>query len=484
MATISKTTVYRTMGRMAYELWAKQVHDAGGPEELASRGAWDAAGDLSGPVAALFQQESQFQTKFDANSEANKNPGNIRVKDRTNEGTPAGYLAFDSYVDACAATRGRINGEAGYFDGPNPYAQARTVEELVETYAPRDTQGGRPNDTDALTKKMVANLRVYFPDWTGPVVPIDATNGDLRFGLGVKPAAKTMLLDKEYGQGGQYRAPMKKIGVFHHETQLDVAGDGMDEINFWFNFFNCPNGERCDDAACHAIVSTNGMAAWLVDPMGPFEPYVNGGLPAPSSPWNDTFGSGLRNALMYGIENNKKKGGALSAGQIAWNGQLLAHALDSNQVPWYNFPYYKGVSMSQLHRDNAPTDCMILPVDQAAIVVVAKTWGRKWQTNGGEIPAPDPPGGTTKPIEIFPGLDIELAQRWFGRVVQDGRTYQLTWPLGPAAELWVANGKKTGSFAPLQSVEPYLDGRLYLRHADGFTTWRPSKEEAMRVLGG
>lgn len=484
MPKITKDTNYRTMGRMSYEMWAKQVHDAGGPEELASRGAWDACGDLSAPIAATFANDSNFQTKFHFNSIENKNPGNIRVRDRTNEDKPSGYLKFDSYVEACAATRGRINGEAGYFDGPNPYAVARTIEDLVETYSPRDTQGGQANDTDRLIAQMVANLRIYLPDWAGPVVPLDPTTGDLRFGLGVKPAAQWMPLNKEYGQGGQYRAPMKKIAVMSHETQLDVAGDGQDELNFWFNFFNCPNGERCADAACHAIVSTNGMAAWLIDPNGSFEPYVNGGLPAPSSPFNDAFGSGLRNAIAYGIENNKKKGGALSPGQIAWNAQLLAQVLDSNNVPWYQFPFYKGVSMQLVHRENAPTDCMIQASDRATIVMQAKVWGQKWQTNATDVPTVPPPGDPNKPVEIFPGLDVELAQRWFGKVVQDGRNYQLTWPLGPVAELWVANGKKTGSFAPLQSVEPYLDGRLYLRFADGFTTWRPSKDEAMRVLGG
>lgn len=488
MPRITDQTAFRTIGRVSFERWNHDVLEAGGRAELASRGSWDAGGELSAVLQALCWQETKLDTVYEKSSKANNNPFNIRVPDYSNEDNPKGYVTYPTLAASVAAARGRINGESGYFDGPNPYATAASIRDLVSTYAPPGPSDKPWNPTERLIAEMVSYLNALLPDWEGPITPEPTTDLDrLVFGRGVKPAFMTMLLKKTYGDGVDYRAPMKKIGITAHETQLDVAGDGMAELKFWYDFFNCPNGERCENAATHFVVSTNGMGACLIDPMSSMEPWVNGGSPAPRGEWNDKFGSAMRNALLLGIENNKKKGGRLSAGQIAWNAQMLAQVLDDNKVPWYEMPFYKGVSQIQVHRLLAPTDCMIWDEDRAAIAAQAKEWGKRWQAAGiPDVPANPQPGGqpTDKPIEIFAGLDVEMAQRWFGKIVQDGRTYQLTWPLGPAATLWVEHGKQTGSFAPLQSVEPYLDGRLYLRFADGFTTWRPSANEPMRVLKG
>lgn len=112
----------------------------------------------------ILIQESSVDTDYRANSKANNNPYNIRVKDRSNEDNPKGYVHFANLVDATDAARRRINGDAGFFDGPNPYAAATTIEELLYTYAPPQW-----NDTEGLITKMVDQLNAWLPDWSPPV---------------------------------------------------------------------------------------------------------------------------------------------------------------------------------------------------------------------------------------------------------------------------------------------------------------------------
>lgn len=474
---ITAQTYFRQVGPVPFATWEQEWKQAGGRAAFASRGCYDAAGSLSGVILRLAEQESSFDTDYRWNSPDNWNPFNVRIPSKQWEQEPRGYMAYSSALECVAAVRGRINGEAGYFDGANPYADDRSIAEFLETYAPK-----RWNDTAGLIAKMVSRLNGWLPNWV-PLAAGDALDTDaLVFGRGVYPAATVRLLTKGNGQGGVWGSVYNKIGIVAHETQLDVAGDGIQELDFWFDFFNCPNGERCENAACHYIVSTNGLSYMLVDPRGPFEPYVNGGIPPKSHAWNTIFGSGNRNRFLIGVENNKRKGGPLSEGQIRWNAQLLAAVLDANKVPWYEMPYYKGVSQLLQHNYISPTDCMFPASQTELIVAKAKEFGRAWQLGAvTEPPVPTDPD-VTGPPEIFPGLDAELAKRWFGKVVQNGRTYQLTWPLGPAATLWVEHGKRTGSFAPLKSVEPYADGRTYLIFADGLTLWRPKPEASLAVL--
>lgn len=496
MPEITRTTEYRRIGRVPFEVWSDRILKRGGRAQLASRGAWDAAGDLSAVELALLFQESKYDTDYESNSLENNDPFNVRVPSRENEDSPEGYVRYPDLVAACAAVRGRIDGEAGYFPNkPNPYIAARSIEQLLYTYAPADVPGGHSNETERLIDEMVGNLRAYLPRWAGPTEIVDPVVGELVFGRGVEPPSKYRKLTKYEDAGISSSAYEPYVGIVSHETQLDWQGaatDGEEELEQWFDFFNCPGGDRCDDAATHHVVARNGLAYTLIDPRSDIEPWVNGGSPANmvhpiGGLWNRTFGSGKRNRILRGIENVKSKGAAMSQAQIAWNAQMLAAILDAKQVPWTEMPRYKGVQQSLQHNWLSPTDCSITGSDQSVLIVLVQQFGKKWQLGSSPdvppVPAPEP-GQPPQPRLIFPGLDVELAGRWFGKVTQNGRTYQLTWPLGPAANLWVEHGKQTGSFAPLTSVEPYLDGRMYLRFADGLTLWRPSADAALRTLKG
>lgn len=112
----------------------------------------------------ILDQESSFDSNYAANSKANSNPYNIRVRDRSNEDNPAGYVRYPDLVTATRAAADRINGADGFFDGPNPYAAATTIEELLYTYAPPQW-----NDTEGLITKMVNQLNAWLPDWSPPV---------------------------------------------------------------------------------------------------------------------------------------------------------------------------------------------------------------------------------------------------------------------------------------------------------------------------
>jgi len=162
--SITRNTPYRDVGPVTLATWNNTVSQYRGRAALGSEKAWKAGGSLSAVLLRILIQESSVDTDYRANSKANNNPYNIRVKDRSNEDNPKGYVHFANLVDATDAARRRINGDAGFFDGPNPYAAATTIEELLYTYAPPQW-----NDTEGLITKMVDQLNAWLPDWSPPV---------------------------------------------------------------------------------------------------------------------------------------------------------------------------------------------------------------------------------------------------------------------------------------------------------------------------
>jgi hypothetical protein len=89
-------------------------------------------------------------------------------------------------------------------------------------------------------------------------------------------------------------------------------------------------------------------------------------------------------------------------------------------------------------------------------------------------PAPQPP-------PTYPeGLDADLAERWFGKVVVGDAWYTFD-PNGSLSRLWLAEGAKTGSYPALSSVEAF-GARQYFRFASGFTVWRPNATAPLRPL--
>lgn len=490
---ITRKTRYRFIGRVAYETWQQSWRSAGGREVFATRGAWDAGGELSAVVQGLAWQESKLDSIYRRNGPENLNPFNVRILSRLYPDDPRGYVRYDTAVQAVNAVRGRINGEAGYFAGANPYLATETVEQLIRTYAPQSDN----NRTEALIDDLVDYLNGILPEWAGELQPVDPVYGEPVYGRGVEPYAIWRPLNKPNGSGVNWSPAELHNGHVMHETQGDPAGEGVDELNWYYNFFNCPSGERCRDAATHHVVARNGLAMTMVDPKGDVEPWINGGTAQSltqeyGGPWLRRFGSAKRNRLLRGTENIKTKAQRLTAEQIAWNAQMSAAIADADRQSWVDYPFpakYAGVRVLLQHGWIAQTSCS-LPMDQYNLILqLAKDWLKKWQTGGATDEPVIPPATPEEPvtdlskIQLFPGLDVALAKQWFGRLLKDGRTYELTWPLGPGATLWLERGKQTGNFAPIQDVAQFADGRLYMRFADGFTLVKGAGQE-LRVLKG
>ena len=188
--SIDRYTPYRDVGPVPFSVWNNTVSQYGGRATLGSEKAWKAAGNLSGVLLRILIQESSVDTDYAANSKANSNPYNIRVKDRSNEGNPKGYVHFANLVEATDAARRRINGDAGFFDGPNPYAAATTIEELLYTYAPP-----KWNDTEGLIKAMVNDLNAWLPKWSPPVNSPSGEDPEPIPGEGEPPMTTPVSLD-------------------------------------------------------------------------------------------------------------------------------------------------------------------------------------------------------------------------------------------------------------------------------------------------
>lgn len=161
---ITRNTPFRDVGPVPFAVWNNTVSRYGGRGALGTEAAWKAAGTLSAVLLRILIQESSVDTDYKWNSKANNNPYNIRVKGYANEGKPEGYIKFDNLVAATKAAAERIDGAAGYFDGPNPYASCVTIADVLTTYAPP-----KWNDTEGLITKMVDQLNVWLPNWSPPV---------------------------------------------------------------------------------------------------------------------------------------------------------------------------------------------------------------------------------------------------------------------------------------------------------------------------
>src|SRR6478735_107321 len=161
--SINRNTPYRDVGPVSFATWNNTVAKYGGRAELGSEKAWKAAGSLSSVLLRILIQESSVDTNYAANSKANNNPYNIRVKDRSNEGNPKGYIAYPDLVTATKAAADRINGADGFFDEPNPYAKTVSIRDLLYTYAPPGPPEKPWNDTEGLIDKMESQLNAWLP---------------------------------------------------------------------------------------------------------------------------------------------------------------------------------------------------------------------------------------------------------------------------------------------------------------------------------
>lgn len=485
---ITRTTPFRDVGPVPFAVWNNTVSRYGGRGALGTEAAWKAAGTLSAVLLRILIQESSVDTDYKWNSKANNNPYNIRVKGYANEGKPEGYIKFDNLVTATKAAAERIDGAAGYFDGPNPYASCVTIADLLTTYAPP-----KWNDTDGLITKMVDQLNVWLPNWSPPVhVPSTGEEpGEQEPSVAapetIKPSTIVAPVTKRAdGQGFNYGTRSPIVGLVIHETQ------GIDSGKGYQKFFSCLTDTSCKD---YGICSDgercqNALVDWLIDQQGqlfeyqdPYDtnriPWASGGAENNSNPIGKAINAKYRqffggvNRVYAAVEMEKNDDEPLTPAQIQTAGKLLAYVMAKAGYPANDWEYPDvlggNIYTAPHHSDISQTTCRISDSDKAAIKkVCSNTLAAYYQgTTPGEDPTPEPP----KPVEeVIPGLDYAVAARLFGIAKgEDGVSYKFD-KNGPVSKLWLDNGKATGEWPALTAVYSYENGtRRYFVFNGGAT---------------
>lgn len=444
---ITRYTPFRDVGPIPFEAWNNPITQAGGRSELASRAAHAAAGKHSAILRRILKQESSYDTDYKANSLANNNPYNIRVPDYSNEGNPKGYVHFANLVDATDAARRRINGDAGFFDGPNPYAAATTIEELLYTYAPP-----KWNNTEGLIKAMVNDLNAWLPKWSPPAKnPSGETpeeipaEGDTPMPNVYRKVPHPPFIDlpvsKPNGGGYGYtqipKGSRKIVGVMNHETQGRGSGQ-------WYrDFFSCPGGDRCGDALVDYFIDRKGQIYRLNNPANDRSPWANGGplgLEGDGPAFYARFGaSGVNNSLIS-IEYEKYDAEDFTAAQVQSGGLLNAYWHDQDEQDWESYPYVPRYSCvtSLAHFEIGTTNCGKGELDDITRVqAVARGEMKKWQTQADGPSVPDEPDVPDQPdVPTLPGgATLAEAVKAFGTLTRhtpDGTTKVMPFdPTGP-----------------------------------------------------
>jgi hypothetical protein len=154
---IHRDTPWRAIGAVPYETWARVISTAGGPVGLASREAWQAAGEHSALALAMLKQESSYGTDFDANPASNHNPLNLKIP------TGGGYVQYPTWAAGINGWRERLTNPL-YKNGI--YQDTRTIADLIYIYAPPFDQ--TKTTTEAYITTLLGLLNAWKPDVTIP----------------------------------------------------------------------------------------------------------------------------------------------------------------------------------------------------------------------------------------------------------------------------------------------------------------------------
>jgi hypothetical protein len=458
----TRNSPYRELGDVPYATWGDVIANAGGPPELFDPETYEAAKGHTALFLMLMRQESKFGTVEGRNRpRTTRNPFSFRVPDYSNEDTVKGYIHFDSYIECMIHAHDRLI-DGAYWEWqrkPDPYAGAETISDFLHIYAP--PQYG--NDTERLIAEGVRflnSLNVTVPDGEDEVA--------LTFGLVPHPPYKDMIVSKVGGGGFDRVPPRQIVGGVHHETM------GRGSIEFYAEFFGCPDGERCQNALVDYVIGRDGRIGRLNDPRGTRSPHASGGgvglpggLEGDGPAFVAKFGVAAINARNVSIEYEKLNNEPLTPAQIQAGGALMAHFHDSDGQRWDEHPFTSkyGCVVSFLHWEFGTTDCgKDMEDDLAAIQAVSKGIMRQYQQ--GSAPTPTTPEPAPLP-EYVPGVDVAMASRFFGDVIgEDGKTYQFD-PNGPVSKTWVEDSIRTGEWPYITDVWVYDDGRRYFNFEGG-----------------
>lgn len=240
---------------------------------------------------------------------------------------------------------------------------------------------------------------------------------EITFGNVPKPPMKVMIVPKgASGQTGWFQCPPRhNVGFMAHETQGTSSGE------WYYNFFSCPNGERCKDALVDFLIDQQGVIYMYNDPEGTRAPWANGGgalqsggLEGDGVAYVNYFGLGAVDTKTISCEIVKARGAAMKPAQIVSLGKLFAYYADRDKQPWQNWPAiakYGGTRVYLNHWEIGTTNCSINRDDNDRVIAEVQKNLRAAQESG-TTPAPtyvdpDPPiaGTFVKNDRLFLAVD-------------------------------------------------------------------------------
>jgi hypothetical protein len=461
---------WRDIGPTTLETYRSEFAKYNSPMLPEVDAVYKAAGEHSALALAMMQHEQKYGTWNDIIPRDYKNPlSQTRPGATSNDGVNR-WMRFGSYADAVTYWRDRLTSPTG------PYANTKTLEELIHVYAP-DKDGNNEAAYVAAIKAMVGA-------WPEPGVSMPITYGRVPH-----PGYLDRLIVKPEGQGWNNLGPRQpKFVVLHRMIGSLWGTDG---------YFRQPGVNALTDYGV-GVAATDGadVAGTIIrwnNPTGVRAGWASG-------PVNGAYGDGLAIVNKYGINAVNRDGVSIEISgnyDTALDGtafeeiaQLMAYWWDWMKIPHTSAPINPATGISAViwHQEFTLGTGKVCPgkvvMDQTdALIARAKAICKAAQegtVTNTTTPKPQTTPAPQPPPDYPEGLDADLAERWFGKVVVGDAWYTFD-PNGSLSRLWLAEGAKTGSYPALSSVEAF-GARQYFRFASGFTVWRPNATAPLRPL--
>lgn len=152
--------IWRTIGNVSYDTWHSVITAAGGPDDLASEAAYNAARPHSALVLACAGRECRWGTTENLNTLANMNVLNLKMPLEADGTRLPGFMAFVTWAAGIASAVRRITSTTY---GNGIYVPTQTVHDLISVFAPASE-----NDVEA----YVDFVESLIAGWTtSPTIP-------------------------------------------------------------------------------------------------------------------------------------------------------------------------------------------------------------------------------------------------------------------------------------------------------------------------
>jgi hypothetical protein len=464
------TANWREIGDVPLETFRAELERVGSPMAPYAEAIWTATRPHSALALAMSWVEQKHATYPSVippdylNPWSQTKPGSSQV-DSGNR-----WMRFGSYQQAAEFWKKRLTSTTG------PYKDTVTVEDLIHVYAPSNDGNNEA--------AYVAAIKAMVGAWPEPGASMAITYGRVPH-----PGYLDRLIVKPEGQGWNNLGPRQpKFVVLHRMIGSLWGTDG---------YFRQPGVNALTDYGV-GVAATDGadVAGTIIrwnNPTGVRAGWASG-------PVNGAYGDGLAIVNKYGLNAVNRDGVSIEISgnyDTAVDGkafeeiaQLMAYWWDWMKIPHTSAPINPATGISAViwHQEFTLGTGKVCPgkvvMDQTdALIARAKAICKAAQ-EGTATNTTTPRPGTTpapQPAPDYPeGLDADLAERWFGKVVVGDAWYTFD-PHGSLSRLWLAEGAKTGSYPALTSVETF-GTRTYWRFDGGLVIWRPNATAPLRLL--